>query len=273
MLDYDLLDSGEGKKLERFGSKILIRPSSTAIWQKRTRLWDKVDAEFILAEGWRFKHDSFDEWLIKLDGLKLQLRLQNNGQIGLFPEHFQYLNDISDSLSEYKKEALHPKVLNLFAYTGMASLFCRNLDAEVVHVDKSKNALSWANENLKLNNITSGVRLIPEDALLFLEREEKRGHKYHIIIADPPNFSRLNKNENWDLDAVILPLLKAMLSVLEKDGTIFLSAHQSYGFAESVNNLISDFIGDSSLKSIPLAIREKSTKRLMPAGIILYGKI
>lgn len=276
-LDYDLIDSGDGEKLERFGSKLLIRPCSTAVWQKQAlNLWKKADACFLHNSGWQFFKQEFEKWNINLgDDLKLALHLQRNGQIGMFPEHFNYVSSLALAIDELKKQYHEVNVLNLFAYTGMASLVCQRLGVKVTHIDKAKAVLSWAKENLELNHIDAGVRLIPEDVLRFLEREKKRNHVYQLIIADPPNFSRISSNENWDLDRVIIDLVKAISGVLSSMGYLFISSHQSFGFAETVNNLLYDLkrLKDKKLTIMPLNLQEKTSKRFIPAGIISFGQL
>ena len=275
-LDYELIDSGAGEKLERFGDKFIVRPASLAIWEKRSKKWNGIDAIFTPNEGWCFLKKQFNDWRIRLgDSLFLQLHLQKNGQIGVFPEHTNYLGEIENAIEELKNETTPPQVLNLFAYTGMASIFCRGLGAEVTHIDKAKAVLTWARENFELNKFENGIRFIPEDAIIFLEREKKRGHKYQIIIADPPNFSRLSKNENWDLDKVIIDLVKAISAVLVPNGYLFISSHQSFAFAESVQNLLIDLgrLKANTFNVLPLNITEQNSERKLPAGIITYGKL
>ncbi len=278
-LDYELLDSGDGKKLERYGEMILSRPSSVAVWERKTDLWKKADAEYVIKagrpEGWKFRGRSFETWEMPSSiALSFRLRLQKNGQIGIFPEHSTYLGQVGRSLHALQSKKITPRVLNLFAYTGMASMFCAKNGAEVAHIDKSKAVLSWARENLELNSI-KGVRLIPEDALTFLQREKKRGNTYHIVIADPVNFSRTSTGGSWDLDQAVIELVRAIADVMTKDAVLFLTCHQSYGFAETVNNILIDYekLKKSSLNQMPLNIMEYSTKRQLPAGQLLYGSI
>jgi 23S rRNA (cytosine1962-C5)-methyltransferase len=162
------------------------------------------------------------------------------------------------------------KVLNLFAFTGLASIFCAQRNALVCHVDISKQALDWASKNLELNAIPrEQVRLIADDAIKFLEREVKRGNKYDVVIADPPTFSRVAKGKSWDLDQIVAPLLRDCLAVLDStQGALLFSSHHHALPPEVVNNVIADYRPDTSggVEGAYFSLIETETGRQIPAG-------
>ena len=268
---YSLVDSGEGLKLERFGEISLIRPSSLCIWSKRRpKEWANADAEFIPKQGWNFRGKSFEEWRISFSNISLILRPQTNGQVGFFPEHAQLLPDVGTAIEAAKTaRQKSPRVLNLFAFTGMASIWCAASGCEVTHVDMAKSALSWAEQNFKANSIAAErTRLIPDDALKFVERELKRGSVYDIIIADPPGFSRISKNSSWNIEEIITEFVGNCCKLLAPDNSTFvLSSHSSGLTTEVLGNLILDVFSDKVLiKLVPLMLQEQSSARLLPGG-------
>ncbi|NLF25150.1 MAG: hypothetical protein GX589_05760 [Deltaproteobacteria bacterium] len=274
-LDYELLDSGNGRKLERFGTRILLRPSSICIWKKLGERWGEADATFVPGQGWGFRGKPFEEWDLDAgEGLSFRLRLQRSGQVGIFPEHALYLPEVLTALRQIKGGGA-PRVLNLFAFTGLASLYCVCAGAEVTHLDKSKQALAWAMTNFELNSLGSKVRLIADDAIAFLKREKRRAKCYDVIIADPPNFSRISRAKTWELDRVVIDLVEGILALLDRGGFFFISCHQGYGFAETVENLLYQYSGRSKIEvsSTALSLKETSTPRRLPAGMLVRGRV
>ena len=272
--DYELLDSGEGHKLERFGARIIARPSSLCIWKKLTDRWREAHCVYAPGEGWRFSGQRFDEWEMQVgQGLSMRLRLQRNGQLGVFPEHAGYLPQLLSASAGLRGHP--PRVLNLFAFTGLASLVCMRAGAEVTHVDTSKQALAWAKANFELNGLDGKARLIAEDAVTFLRREKRRGKVYDVVIADPPNFSRISRSQTWELDRIVIDLIDAVSSVLGPGGVFFITCHQSYGFAETVGNLLyrPGEAAEFQISSEVLALKESASPRRIPAGIMICGRM
>lgn len=262
-MTYKFLDSGGGRRLEQFGETILARPSSLALWQVgATKLWDEAHAEYVPGEGWR--GSLLKEWPVIIDGISLLVRPQDNGQVGVFPEHNAITAPLLASLGS------GGTLLNLFAYTGLASLVAAKAGAEVTHVDSAKPALDWTRDNLARNNL-SGVRLIPDDALVFLERDVRRGKKYRVVLADPPNFSRLGK-KSWDLDQIAPQLLELIVKVAEPGGTIIFSSHHPALHAIAVLNLIasSGTATPDSVTAFPLILGADSARplRLGEAAVV-----
>lgn len=264
---YALLDSGDGEKLERFGPLTIRRPSSLAIWRKRApKLWQKADLEFRPGTGW---NRALTQWQIQIDDVKIELRPQKNGQVGIFPDHLLYLDDL---LKAAKQHTQPVRVLNLFAFTGMATVFLRKLGASVCHVDLAKHAIAWASHNLEINDLqaTGGkhTRLISDDAIKFLSREVKRDNRYEIVLIDPPSFGRTGKNKSWKLEEVIYELLRDCLMVLSKRGALFFTCHHSAFESQVLANIARDIFSSSewSIDARDLHIPELNSPRKLPAG-------
>ncbi len=270
---YALIDSGAGQKLERFGDRMIARPSSLAIWKKRRpEEWRYAQATFDPDQGWRYSGKRFDDWQVTFGSTKIELRLQSNGQVGLFPDHLTYLDLLT---SAYLRAPDTCKVLNLFAFTGFASVFLRQLGASVCHVDLSETAIGWAKRNFEINGYVndSKIRLIADDALTFLKRERKRGNHYSLILCDPPSFGRISKAKSWKIEEIVSQVLEDLLAVLEPENSaLFFSGHHSALGPEVLSNLISDFSrGSDSVSATGLFIPEELTEgkliaRKLPAG-------
>jgi len=273
---YELIDSGDGRRLERFGNRTLIRPSKFSVWKPREneKLWADADASYVHKAGWKYKSAKFQEWVSKGDDLSLKLKLQENGQIGFFPEHVAYLPDIREALR--RQQASKPKVLNLFAYTGMASIAALQEKADVTHVDLSKKVLDWAKENFELNGLST-ARFIREDAVTFMEREVRRGNLYDVVIADPPSFSRVSDNNEWKLEEVLTDLIELCVSLLKAEGaTLFLTSHHFESGGHVMANILLDSVcrnnrSNPSLSTKELSIAEVKTGRVLPAGFLVQA--
>ena len=220
--EYQLLDSGEGKTLERFGPYTLIRPEPQAIWKRSLpqSAWQKAHA--IMHEeqkeyggSWQLLQPINKSWEMHYRSLSFQVQLGSSRHIGVFPEQASHW----DWIIEQIKAAHRPlRVLNLFGYSGLATLTAASAGAEVTHVDSSKHALNWASYNLKLSGLAEKpVRWIAEDALRFTQREARRGNSYDGIILDPPKFGRGSGGKVWDFYKNLPELLAACRAVLAPD--------------------------------------------------------
>ncbi len=280
---YKLLDFGDGQKLEQFGSKTVVRPSSQAFSARRfPELWKEISAEFTEQvnehSGWKHQAGQFENWEMKEKGFSLILRLQENGQIGLFPEHASYLDKVTAHLSSIKNDVsasiTPPQVLNLFAYTGMCSIVAAKEGAEVCHVDSSKASLDWAKQNFELNNL-SNIRLIKEDAVSFIKKESKRGKKYQVIVLDPPGFSRF-KEGSWNISEVVLEVISLCHQVIDPvNGALFFTFHGSELNGEIIRNLILDkmqFSPDNVTVS-QLCLIEEKTQRRIPSSTLITSRM
>lgn len=270
--DYQLLDSGDGAKLERFGSKVIARPSSICIWARHlsSREWSAADATFIPGKtddsgGWTFRGRTFESWRMSYIDCDLELTLQRNGQVGLFPEHGTYLH----LLPEFSGSREPPRLLNLFAFTGLASVFFAKRGWHVTHVDLSKKALSWATRNFALNHLDEkAVRVICDDAIKFLEREVRRGTTYHGIIADPPSFSRTAKGKFWKLEDMLSAVtMNCSKLLVGSKGWLAVTCHHPGVSAEMIANLLRDLkLQSQSVIPLELSISEADSPRVLPAG-------
>lgn len=281
---YALVDSGEGVRVERWGEYLLERPASLACWRRRATSDFDPDGIYLPASGWRSTRKLPAQWPVIIDGVTLLVRCQSNGQVGVFPEHASYLPEI-------RAVASRPgaRILNLFAYTGLASIAAAAAGAEVTHVDLSKSAIGWARENAQANSISS-IRFITEDALSFLHREIKRGSRYDLIIADPPSFSRPTPKSRWELGEIIVPLLQAMVRLLRRTGAQADRGHEEGGALivtthsyEVGNVVIENLVRDCVLaegKGLGVRFREsrqlvigESAGRGLAAGFLVRGEV
>ncbi|MBS0654997.1 MAG: class I SAM-dependent methyltransferase [Verrucomicrobia bacterium] len=233
--DYELLDSGEGYKLERFGAYVLARPCSQAVW-KRTlspKIWHKADATFTRTEDnrWSRRGDLPEQWTMETEGIKFKLSLTDFGHLGIFAEQ----RDSWAWIQERLKKAKRPRVLNLFAYSGGSTMAAAIAGSHVCHLDASKGMVSWARENAKLNNLEEApIRWIVEDVQKFIEREIRRESRYDAIILDPPSFGRGSKNELFKIENHIIPLLEGVRKLLTPEPLFVLFSCHTPGFTPTV---------------------------------------
>jgi 23S rRNA (cytosine1962-C5)-methyltransferase len=268
--DYALLDSGYGRKLERYGRYRIVRPEEQAIWTPRrsSSEWDSADATFVgigddEADGrWRYRKPLGETWPMSFDGIGFLGRFTSFRHVGVFPEQVAHWDWLRDRIVAARRPA---KVLNLFAYTGIASLVAAKAGAEVVHIDASKKAIGWARENQAVAGMeTLPIRWICEDAVKFVEREQRRGNRYDGIILDPPKFGRGPKGEVWDIFAGLPPLLRASVSILA-DNPLFLilTAYSIRASFLSIHELAAECLAErgGTLESGELVIREEASGR------------
>ncbi|WP_348663752.1 class I SAM-dependent methyltransferase [Chlamydia vaughanii] len=226
-MDYKLLDSGEGKKLESFGPVTLIRPSCSAIWPKSSpSLWKKAQAEYQRSgeDGkWYHKSSVPQEWRVSLNDVDCTLKLTSFGHIGIFPEHSGFWPELKKNIDSHSE----CRVLNLFAYTGATSIFAAKCGAKVCHVDSSKAAIKWAQKNIENNSLQEKrIFWIIEDVFSFLEKEVRRGKKYDIILLDPPSYGRGANGEVFKIDRDFFSLLVLCSQLLSDTGSyVLITSH------------------------------------------------
>ena len=274
--DYELLDTGEGEKLERFGKYVFVRPYEDAFWPKANEFkerWVKADGKFWSSKvgakaGWKFEKKINDKWEMEYKGIKFLASPTPFRHLGFFPEQASHWDFIEKKISEADSRKV--KFLNLFGYTGVASLFALRGGAEVTHVDASKQSLNWAKENEKLNSdqFSKGqsLRIIEDDVLKFLEREEKRGNRYDAVIMDPPKFGRGPKGEIWKIEEMLPKLLSQVQKVLsDKPLFIILTSYavdsSSLSLGHALGEMTKDFYG--TVEAGELCILEKSNNRVV----------
>lgn len=206
--DYCLLDSGHGRKLESYGDIVVVRPEEQALWSPRLpdADWDKAQAIFtgdVEEEGpgrWRFPKPVGETWQMAFGPVKFVCRFTSFRHVGVFAEQAAHWSWMADRIRAAKAAGRTPKLLNLFGYTGLASLIAAEAGAQVTHVDASKKAIAWARENQALSGLEAlPIRWICEDAMKFVQREVRRGNSYDAIILDPPKYGRGTNGEVWQL--------------------------------------------------------------------------
>jgi 23S rRNA (cytosine1962-C5)-methyltransferase len=249
--DYQLLDSGGKEKLEKFGRYILRRPEPQAIWSKsipEAQWRSKADAVFSRSRSTHTKHpDVSGSWIrrpempetwvvrVKFNLMEIQMRLKltSSGHIGIFPEQFPNWQFI-DRCIRFQARKSVPRILNLFAYTGAASLVSLAAGAEVVHLDAVKQMIHWTEQNREISGLPKKIHLVAEDALKFLRREIRRGRQYDGLIADPPSYGRGPEGEKWLFDEHIQELIAMSGKLLKPDSIFFVLNWYSIGLSPYV---------------------------------------
>jgi len=268
MKNYSLLDSGNLKKLEKFGDYIIQRPHLQAIWKpKCEKIWENADFIFLRNEEnrWINKKNKKTSWIIEIENIKMLLKLTPFGHIGFFPEHVFLCKKMISFIKDQDKNL---NILNLFAYTGMATLFALKCNASVCHVDSSKKAISWAKENVSLNSFKNPkIRWILDDVQKFIKREVKRNSKYDGIILDPPSFGRGAKKEVFKLEKDIYELiLNCKKLLLDKFSFIIFSCH-TLGFTKNVlKNFFTDLFEEKKFLKIDELLINSEMGYPMPSG-------
>jgi 23S rRNA (cytosine1962-C5)-methyltransferase len=276
--DYELIDSGEGMKLERFGSYTFARPEAQAIWKKALpeSTWKKASASF-LSTGeengghWVFAAKLPERWPVTYKSLKCWIQPAASRHLGVFPEQASGWDWMSNLIQSSQKQA---KVLNLFGYTGMASLAAAAAGAQVTHVDASKKAITSARENQELSGLESrSIRWIVDDALKFVQREARRGSTYEGLILDPPKFGRGPKGEVWEFFDLIPTLLESCRAILSTEPVfVLLTAYAIKSSALTLHGAMTEMMRgkQGSLQVGELVTCETSAKRLISNSI--YAK-
>jgi 23S rRNA (cytosine1962-C5)-methyltransferase len=281
--DYALLDSGDGLKLERFGNHVFVRPESQAMWKRSLEVeWKQAHAVFQptgeeSGGHWDFKKKVTEKWemryildpsLVEKGELKFLAMTTPGRHLGVFPEVAAHWDWFSGLIAQSKREI---NVLNLFGYTGLATLAAAAAGAKVTHVDASKKSVSWARENQALSNLTEKpIRWIVDDALKFVQREARRGAKYDGIILDPPKFGRGPKGEVWEVYKSLPDLLKACQECLSKDPlfvvtTIYAVRASAIHVAQAMEGMMEGFGGKIEMGE--LVTREQSAGRLLSQAV------
>lgn len=264
--DFHLIDSGSGLKLEQYGNYRIIRPEAQALWRPSLpeRVWNNVDAVFTgdtdeEAMGrWRFPKEPLGEtWPLSLLGVNFLGRFTSFRHVGVFPEQIVHWTWLKETIEGAGRPL---KVLNLFGYTGVASLVAASAGAEVTHVDASKKAINWAKENQHLAGLDDApIRWICEDAMKFIQREERRGNTYDIILTDPPRFGRGTHGEIWQLFDHLPLMLDICREILSKDALgLVLTAYSIRASFFSMHELLREIMrgAGGNVTSGELVIRE-----------------
>lgn len=275
--DYECLASGDKEKLERWGSVFLNRPDPQIIWRKTNNpIWSKWDGYYHrsnLGGGtWEFKKKLPEFWTVKYRNLTFKVSPTNFKHTGIFPEQATNWDYIMDRIEKSGNKEF--RVLNLFAYTGCATMAASYAGAkEVVHVDSSKGMIDWAKENMKLCHLENNtIRFIQEDVIKFLDREIRRGRTYHAIIMDPPSYGRGPNKEVWRLEDNIQELLDKTKLLLDDDYSFLLINSYTTGLSPtSLKNILSLTFNNSHIETGEIGLPITENNLVLPCGI--YGRI
>ena len=276
-IDYECLKTGNGEKLERWGNIILNRPDPQIIWEKKD-VWNNYDGYYHRSnEGggyWEYKKKLPEYWTVKYNNLTFKVSPTNFKHTGIFPEQAANWDYIDFKVKEYLKDHEEMHILNLFAYTGCATMAAANAGAtEVVHVDASKSINEWAKENMKLCHLEDKtIRFIADDAIKFLEREKRRGHTYQGIIMDPSSYGRRPNKEVWKFENDFTKLLDKVKDVLDKDYSFLLISSYTTGISHiSLENILKLKFPNQKIETGENCLPITENNLILPCGI--YGKI
>ena len=276
--DYKIIDAGNGEKLEDWNGIVLRRPDPQAIWNTtKNDKWNNPDGYYHRSSkgggNWEFTRSLQEYWTVNYKDLTFKVTPTNFKHTGLFPEQAINWDFAMKKIKESKREI---KVLNLFAYTGAATMACSKAGAtEVVHVDAAKGMIEWAKENMRLSNLENNyIRFIVDDCLKFVEREARRGHKYDVIIMDPPSYGRGPKGEIWKFEDNIYKLINACLKILSDKTLFFLVNSYTTGISATV---LENILKTTILKQYPygkvesgeVGLPVSKNDLILPCGI--YG--
>ena len=273
--DYELIDTGDGEKLERWGPYTLRRPDPQVIWPiaNEDERWRNVDAHYLRSKsgggGWDFKSNLPTRWVIGFEELRFYIEPTGFKHTGLFPE--QAVN--WKWMMEKIKNAGRPiNVLNLFAYTGGATVACSYAGAEVCHVDAAKGMVGWAKDNIELSGLKDRtVRFIVDDVLKFVQREQRRGKFYDAIIMDPPSYGRGPNGEIWKIEDSLFGVVQECAKLLSDKPLFFLINSYTTGFSPTVlANILDIAVGskfEGKISSGEVGIPVKNTAAILPCGI------
>ncbi len=275
--DYELLDSGDGEKLERYGKVVFRRPDPQALWKKNLSLnkdWGNAHAVFIRdgrAADWDIRPGTPEKWTINFGGLKFNIRPTAFKHTGLFPEQEGNWNWMREVIKKRLPKQPEIHVLNLFGYTGGASLACAQAGAQVCHVDGSKVAIGWARDNAELSGLKEKpIRWILDDAVEFVKREVKRGKKYDGILMDPPAFGHGPNGEMWKVEKDFVGLVEMCSQILTDNPLFFLingyaSGYSAIAYENNLQMLLKKYGGETEKGE--LTLQESKSGRLLPCGI------
>lgn len=273
--DYALLDSGLGRKLERYGKIIVDRPEPQALWSPSLpeKEWGKAHAVFTDSGGedaetgkWKINKNADEAWPVTWNGISFICRLMSFRHMGLFPEQLTHWHWVNQKI----KEANRPlNILNLFAYTGAASLAAAQAGAQVTHLDASKKAIQWAKDNQEASGLQDKpIRWICDDAKAFVARELRRGKKYDGIILDPPKFGRGPDGERWQIEEDLAPFLKDCAALLSDDPSfMILTAYAMRLSSVTLGSMMSDVTKGGTVDIGELLIKQESGNRFLSTSL------
>jgi len=276
--DYELLDMANGEKLERWGEYILIRPDPQIVWdiKEKPELWNKAHARYIRSStgggNWENLKPMKATWSIKYKDITFNLKQMGFKHTGLFPEQAVNWDYMMEKISKEKKSREEIKILNLFSYTGGATVACLKAGASVCHVDSSQGMINWAKENVKSSKLQdASVRFIVDDVIKFVEREIRRGNKYDGIIMDPPSYGRGANGEVWSIEKDLFYLVTECSKLLS-DNPIFLIINTYTGGLSGtiIQNIVRMALSKKDFSDITtneIGLKCSNSSMLLPCGI------
>lgn len=275
-IDYELIDTGGGEKLERWGDIVLRRPDPQIIWPlvKETDAWRKADARYHRSSSgggnWQNNKEIPERWTIGFKELSFHIKPTGFKHTGLFPEQAVNWSWMMDKIAGAGRPI---KVLNLFAYTGGATVACAYAGAEVCHVDAAKGMVQWAKENVQLSGLADRkVRYITDDVFKFVQREQRRGSRYDAIIMDPPSYGRGPNGETWKLETNLYPFVESCMSILSDNPLFFLINSYTTGISATVlHNVLSMSVGSKYKGTIhcgEIGLPITASGLMLPCGIL-----
>lgn len=277
--DYECLKTGNGEKLERWGKYILNRPDPQIIWNKQNiEKWDKYDAHYHRSNSgggfWEFKNKIPNNWTIKYKDLTFKVSPTNFKHTGIFPEQASNWDFIEDRIKKYMQTNSEMRILNLFAYTGCATMVASLAGAtEVVHVDASRGMNEWAKENMILSHLENNkIRFITDDVIKFLEKEKRRGRKYQGIIMDPPSYGRGPNKEVWKFENDFSTLLQKAKEVLDENFSFLLISSYTTGISHlSLQNILKLEFANQNIETGENTIPVTENNLILPCGV--YARV
>lgn len=275
--DFVCLASGDGEKIEKWGDVVLRRPDPQIIWEKSdSAVWDSWDGFYHRSNkgggSWEFRRELPSEWVIGYKNFKFKVRPTNFKHTGIFPEQAVNWDFVMDRIKNSSRAEF--RVLNLFAYTGCATMAASLAGAsEVVHIDASRGMVEWAKENMRLNSLEDRkIRFIVDDVIKFLEREKRRGRTYHGIIMDPPSYGRGPRGEVWRLEDNLKELLGKVRDVLDDDYSFVLINSYTTGVSPtSLGNILRLTFDNVKVDTGEIGLPIKENDLVLPCGI--YGRV
>jgi len=270
--DYELLDSGNGQKLERFGSVILARPCAQAVWEpSHPELWASASATFDRKDGlnWHGRERLPEEWIVTVRGVRMRLSTTDFGHLGIFPETLDLWEWIAGAVRrERETRGVAPHFLNLFAYSGGATLAAAQAGAQCCHLDASKGMVEWARGNAALNGLQdAGTRFIVDDVGAFLKREVRRGRQYDCVLLDPPSFGRGKRGELYKVEKNVQETLDLVRQILSDTPLFVILTSHTPGFSPIVlRNLLEQTFGKGTLSCGEMLLHGEEGVLDLPSG-------
>ena len=276
--DYKIIDAGNKEKLETWKNITLRRPDPQALWPTEiNKSWNKVDAVYHRSSSgggsWEYKNKLPEFWIVQYKDLTFKVSPTNFKHTGLFPEQAINWDYMIDKIKNANRKI---NVLNLFAYTGGATMACSYAGADVVHVDSAKGMVGWAKENMQLSHLENNhIRFIVDDCIKFVQREKRRGHTYDVIIMDPPSYGRGPSGEVWKFEDKIIGLIENCMEILSDNPLFFQVNSYTTGFSKSV---LENVLKQTVLKKFPkgqvdcdeIGLPIENTNLVLPCGV--YGR-